>query len=134
MNGWSRPSVFAVAVCLGIAAIPSARAQQPVTTFDGIYDTTGSSDPQNAIQCSLGANALAITVKDGKLVGPDHRPVAVGPDGVAESDGKLLLGGSVNLPYKAVYHFNGTTMDSELTVTRISGGSCIYHRHGTKRH
>jgi hypothetical protein len=133
MNGWSRPSVFAVAVCLGIAAVPSARAQQPVAAFDGVYDSTGSADPQNAIQCGLGAGAIAITVKNGKLAGPDSKPVDIGPNGVAESDGKLLLGGSVTVPYKAVYHFNGSTMDGALTVTRMSGGSCIYHRHGTKR-
>jgi hypothetical protein len=133
MNGWNRPSVFAVAACLGIATTSSARAQQPVTTFDGAYDSTGSADPQNAIQCGPSAGAYAIIVKNGKLSGPDHKLVDIGPDGVAESDGRLLLGGTVTVPYKAVYHFNGSAVDSELTVTRLSSGVCIYHRHGTKR-
>jgi hypothetical protein len=139
MNRWRRQSILGavLATCLlGICltAGVSVRAQQPVTTFDGVYDSTSVADPQNAIQCGPASGALAIVVKNGQFVGPDRKMVDVGPNGVAESDGRILLGGTATVPYKAVYRFAATSMDGDLTVTRLSSGVCIYHRRGTKRH
>ena len=59
--------------------------------------------------------------------------MAIGPDGMGESSGKLLMGGTLTLPYKVTYRFAGNSVAIDLTVTRVSQGVCIYHRHGTKK-
>lgn len=133
MNRQSTLAALGAICCFAVVASQYAVAQQPVTTFDGVYDSTATADPQNGIQCGPGAGALAITVKNGQVAGPDRNMVTVGSNGVAELDGRLLMGGTVTLPYKLVYRFAATSMDSDLTVTRLSSGVCIYHRHGTKR-
>jgi hypothetical protein len=133
MTGWVRKSVLGVVLGMSVMASSSVRAQQAVTTFDGAYDTTSTADPQNAIQCSVAGGPLTVTVKDGKTPGPDRIPVSIGPDGMGESSGKLLMGGTVTLPFKIVYRFAGNSVDIDLTVTLRSQGVCIYHRHGAKK-
>jgi hypothetical protein len=133
MVGWTKASALGVVLGMSVVATTAVRAQQPVTTFDGSYDTTATPDPQNAMQCSQVASSLTIVVKDGKVLGPDQRPVDIGPNGMGESSGRLLMGRTVNLPFKAVYRFTANTVNIDLTVTRMSSGVCIYHRHGTKK-
>jgi hypothetical protein len=134
MNRQSKLPALGAICCFAVVASQYAVAQQPVTTFDGVYDSTSTADPQNAIQCGAAGGAFAINVKNGQFPGPDRNVVTIGPDGAAEANGRLLMGGSLTLPFKSVYRFAATGVDSDLTVTRLSSGVCIYHRHGTKRH
>ncbi len=124
-----RPS--AIAVCLGVAATSPAWAQ--VTTFDGVYDTVGKADPQNSISCNQNVQNYPIKVTGGSLNGPDHKPVTIGANGVAEEDGRLLVSSQITTPFKITYHFTSTGFDSDLVADLVRGGQCIYHRHGTKR-
>ncbi len=131
MHGIRRPSALVIATCLGVTAASAARAQ--TTAYDGVYDTTGTADPQNGVQCNQNVAAYPLTVKNGTFSGLDHNPVTIGPNGVAESTGKYLVGGSLSLPYKASYHFSANALDSDLSVVRTNGEPCVYHRHGKKR-
>jgi hypothetical protein len=133
MVGGTKASALGVILAMSVAAIPAVRAQQPVTIFDGSYETTSTADPQNQIQCGPGAGPLTIVVKDGKAPGPDRVPVDIGPNGTGQSNGRLSMDGAVTVPFKIVYHFTGNTVAIDLTVTRLSSGVCIYHRHGTKK-
>lgn len=129
MRRTCRPS--AIAICLGVAAAVPAWAQ--VTTFDGIYDTVGKADPQNSISCNQNVQNYPVKVKDGSFSGVDRKPVTIGPNGVAEANGRFLISSQITTPFKATYRFNSNGFDSDLTVDIVRGGQCIYHRHGTKR-